>query len=191
MDAQTQTQTKQNFSIINVYIKDASFESPNSPHMFNVEWKPKVDFDLQMASTSLGDNLFEAVLHLTVTTKLAIKDAGNSGANAAANDGSNGKDKDNPGNDDKTAFLVEVHQAGIFAIEGFNEQEIEQILATTAQEVLYPYAREFVSSAVAKGAYPQMLLPPVNFSALYEQHLKQKQPGSAEAANSTAAFVTA
>lgn len=157
---------KQNFAVVNIYVKDISFEAPNSPYMFSVDWQPKVDFDLQMGSNPLGDDLYEAVLHLTVTTKLAVKTS---------------EDK----TEDKTAFLVEVKQAGVFSVAGFNEPEVEQILATTAQEILFPYAREAISSMVIKGGFPQMILPPVNFDALFAQH-KAKQRQEAEKAKVSA-----
>lgn len=145
------------FAIVNIYTKDISFESPNSPQMFGVEWRPKVDFDIQMGSKPLGDNLFEAILHLTVTTTVAVPKA-------------DSKKNGEPNTEDKVAFIVEVKQAGVFSIEGFEEKENEQILATSAQEILFPYAREVVSNTVAKGSYPQMLLPPVNFDLLYHEH---------------------
>ena len=99
----------------------------------------------------MGDNLYESVINVTVTTKVPSESA----------------DKKE---ELKTAFLVEVQQAGIFNITGFSEGDIDHILATTAQEILFPYARELVSSLVSKAGFPQMLLPPVNFNALYEEH---------------------
>ena len=152
-------QNEQNFSIVNIYTKDISFESPNSPQVFSTEWKPIVDFDLQMSSNKLEDNLYEVILNLTVTTKVKV-----------------GTEKDKV--EEKTAFLTEVQQAGIFSIAGFSENEIEQILAITTQEILFPYARETISSLVSKGGFPAMLLPPVNFNALYLEH-KQKQKETA------------
>lgn len=151
-------QSNKKFAIVNIYTKDISFESPNSPQMFGVEWKPKVDFDIQMGSNPVGENLFEAILHLTVTTTIAVPK------------GEPSKSQKETETEDKTAFITEVKQGGVFSIEGFTDQENEQILATTAQEILFPYAREIVSSLVAKGGYPQMLLPPVNFDLLYQEH---------------------
>lgn len=142
--------TEQNFSVVSIYTKDISVETPNSPHIFREEWKPKVDFDLQMSTQDLGDNMYESTLSVTITTTLP--------------------ETAKPGNKAKTAFLVEVNQAGVFSLRGFSKEDIDFILATTAQEILFPYARESVSSLVIKSGFPQMLLPPVNFNALYQEH---------------------
>lgn len=138
------------FTVNTIYVKDASFESPSVPQIFNAEWQPKVDFDLQMNNTPLKEQegLYEVVIHLTSTVKLA---------------------------DDTTAFLIEVQQAGIFVIQGFDSEATKHILSTACPSVLFPYARESVSNLVQRGGFPQLLLPPINFEAMYAQHLAQAQ----------------
>ncbi len=142
------------FTVNSVFIKDASFESPNAPKIFNAEWQPKVDFDLQMSQNVIQEEegLFEVVIHLTSTVKLA---------------------------DDTVAFLIEVQQAGIFVVKGFDGEATKHILATACPTVLFPYARETVSNLVQRGGFPQLLLPPINFEAMYAQHLAQQPQGQA------------
>jgi len=140
------------FSIQKIYCKDVSFETPASPKVFTAKWEPSVDFNLGTHVEPLEDNLYEAALTITVTVKTA----------------------------EKTAYLIEVCQAGIFSLAGFTEQEMGPMLGSFCPNILFPYAREVVSDLVAKGGFPQLLLAPVNFDALYTQHLQQQQqtPGS-------------
>ncbi len=141
------------FAMHNIYIKDFSLEAPHAPGIFNKPWKPKVDFDLQMGSQVLSekDHIFDVVLHVTVTVKLP---------------------------EDETAYLVEVQQAGIFTISGFDEELQKQILATSCPTVLFPYVRETIGNAVQRAGFPPLILPPINFEAMYAQHLaKQKEGG--------------
>lgn len=152
MKEATMTEAKANeptFTVLNLYTKDISYEAPNSPRIFNDEWHPDLNFDLEIANEKLADNVYEAGIHLTLTVKLKADE------NAQA---------------EKTAFLVEVKQAGIFAVEGYNDAEIEQLLAINAPELLFPYLREVVSGLVTKGGFPQLVLPPMNFAAMYQQH---------------------
>ena len=146
MAEQTKPDEKQ-FSIQKIYSKDISFETPESPTIFTDKWEPAVDFNLGTNVESLDDNLYEVSLTVTVTVKTA----------------------------DKTAYLVEVCQAGIFTLTGFSEQETGSMVGSFCPNILFPYAREVVSDLVAKGGFPQLLLAPVNFDALYSQHLKQAQ----------------
>lgn len=141
------------FTIQRIYVKDISFETPNAPAIFKEEWKPEVNVDLQTKTDTLEDSTYEVILHLTVTVKMA----------------------------EKTAFLVEVHQAGIFTLKGFPEQQLGHALGSMCPNILYPYARETISDMVTRGGFPQLLLAPVNFDALYLQHLEQqkKEGGSA------------
>jgi len=152
MAEQTKSDEKQ-FSIQKIYTKDISFETPESPKIFTEKWEPTVDFNLGTNVESMEDNLYEVSLTVTVTVKTA----------------------------DKTAYLVEVCQAGIFTLKGFTEQETGSMVGSFCPNILFPYAREVVSDLVAKGGFPQLLLAPVNFDALYSQHLQQAQqqtPGS-------------
>lgn len=139
-----------NFVIQRIYVKDASFEAPHAPQIFKEEWKPEVNVDLQTKTQSLEEGIYEVVLHLTVTVKMG----------------------------DKTAFLVEAHQGGIFTIKGFPQDQINQALGAMCPTILYPYARETISSLVTGGGFPQLLLAPVNFDALYLAHQKQEQEKS-------------
>lgn len=143
------------FSVNSLYVKDVSFEAPRVPHVFQEEWQPKLDFDLQMSSKKLDEkqgDIYEVVVHLTVKVNLK---------------------------DDKPAFIVEVQQAGVFTVGGFPEDALKQILSTACPSVLYPYAREAVSNMVQRGGFPQLLLPPINFEAMYAQHVASKE-GSEE-----------
>ena len=138
------------FAIHKIYTKDISFETPNAPKIFTEKWEPSLDFNLGTHVESLESSLFEVALTITVTVKLA----------------------------DTTAYLVEVNQAGIFLIAGFTEQELGPMLGSFAPNILFPYAREVISDLVNKGGFPQLILAPVNFDALYLQHVQQTQANS-------------
>lgn len=144
MAEETSKQEKQ-FAIQKIFVKDVSFETPNSPAVFRDKWEPKVEFNLSSNAQSLQDELYEVSLTVTVTVKLG----------------------------DKTAYLAEVCQAGIFAVKGFDEQEMGPMLGSFCPNLLFPYSREAVSDLVTKGGFPPMLLAPVNFDALYAQHAEQ------------------
>ncbi|MCK5356124.1 MAG: protein-export chaperone SecB [Methyloprofundus sp.] len=135
------------FSIQKIYTKDISFESPATPNVFTEKWEPAVDFNLGTNATPLQDSMVEVTLTITVTVKTG----------------------------DTTAYLVEVTQAGIFSLAGFSDQEMAPMVGSFCPNILFPYAREVVSDLVAKGGFPQLLLAPVNFDALYQQHLQQAQ----------------
>jgi preprotein translocase subunit SecB len=150
----TQQGGNQQFAIQKIYIKDVSFESPNSPAMFTKEWQPEVNLDMNTNTQLLNEGVYEVVLSLTATVK----------------------------NTDQTAFLIEVQQAGIFSINGFAENDMGHMLGSFCPNILFPYAREAVSDLVTKGGYPPLILAPVNFDALYAQHMaQQQQAGEAEA----------
>lgn len=150
MAEEKQAQEKQ-FSIQKIYTKDISFESPGSPKIFTEKWEPSVDFNLGTHSTSLEDVLYEAAIKVAVTVKTG----------------------------DTTAYLVEVTQAGIFSLSAFSDEEMGPMLGSFCPNILFPYAREVISDLVAKGGFPQLLLAPVNFDALYSQHVQQKQQQAA------------
>lgn len=135
-------QSQQQFFIQRFYVKDLSFEAPNTPEAFTKEWKPELNLDINTQSFALQDDNHEVVLFLTVTVK----------------------------NKGKLAFLVEVKQAGIFTIKGFNDEELKHTLGSFCPSTLYPYAREVVTDVVTRGGFPQLILAPVNFEALYQQH---------------------
>jgi preprotein translocase subunit SecB len=134
------------FAIHKIYVKDVSLETPRSPAVFTEEWRPDVNLNLSSAAQPLGGNAYEVVLVATVDVKLG----------------------------EKTAFLVEVHQGGVFHIRGFKEAELGHMLGSYCPNILFPYAREAVSDLVVRGGFPQLILAPVNFDALYAQHLQQE-----------------
>jgi len=142
----------QNLAIQKIYTKDISFESPNSPFGFQDEWKPEVSVDINTDGQTLENNNFEVILKVTITAK----------------------------NNDKTAFLVEVQQAGVFQLTGFDDEQQAFILGSYCPGTLFPYARQVISNLVTDGGYPPVILAPVNFEALYQEHLKQKQDGQQE-----------
>lgn len=151
-----------NFTVHNIYAKDVSFEAPNTPKVFTMEWKPKLEFDIQMSRSSLEDNLYEVVMAITVKVDVLPAD----------------EKKETK----QTAFVVEIKQAGIFLLEGTQDsKQIDYILSTTAPTILFPYAREAISSMVMKGGFPQLIIPPMNFDAMYQQHMEQQQATAANA----------
>ncbi len=135
------------FSIQKIYTKDLSFETPVSPNIFRDKWEPSVDFNLGTNSQSLDEKTYEVSLTVTVTVKCG----------------------------EKTAYLIEVCQSGIFSLAAFSDKEMGTMLGSFCPNILFPYAREVVSDLVAKGGFPQLLLAPVNFDAIYAQHLQQQQ----------------
>lgn len=139
-------QAKQ-FVIQKIYIKDVSFETPNSPVIFTQKWEPKVEFNLASNAQALESGLFEVGLTVTVTVKL----------------------------EDKTAYLAEATQAGVFTVTGFEEQELGPMIGSYCPTILFPFAREAIADLVVKGGFPPLLLAPVNFDALYLQHVQQQQ----------------
>ena len=133
------------FGIVRVYLKDVSFETPNSPEVFRQDFKPDVNLQLNTSVNKLDGDLFEVVLNVTVTSKQG----------------------------DKTGFLVEVQQAGIFELKGYDEAQKGSVLGAYCPNTLYPFAREAVSDLVVTGGFPQLLLSPINFDALYTQKMTQ------------------
>lgn len=129
-----------------IYIKDVSVEVPGAPQIFQQQWAPEADIQLGSGNRGVADDLYEVVLTVTVTAKLG----------------------------EATAFLVEVKQAGLFTVQGFEEEERGQVLGSFCPNVLFPFAREAISDLVGKAGFPQVLLQPVNFDALYAQHLEQQ-----------------
>lgn len=146
------------FSLQRIYIKDLSFESPGSPDTFRKEWKPEINLDLNSQNKKVQDNIYEVVLSVTVTAK----------------------------NDDGVAFLVEVQQAGLFQISGMPEAQLKQLLGAYCPNILFPYARETVSDVITRGSFPQLLLAPVNFDALYADAIKRQAEGGEGAAKESA-----
>lgn len=124
-----------------IYVKDLSFESPHSPDIFKDEWNPEINMNLSSEANSIGDKLYEVVLTITVTVTVG----------------------------EKTAYLVEAREAGIFHIDGFPEEIVARMVATICPNMLFPFVRELIAELVTRGGFPQLLLAPVNFEALYQQ----------------------
>ena len=127
------------FSIEKIYLKDLSLEIPGAPQVFSERESPKIDVNIHNAARTLSPGIYEVVLTSTVTAK----------------------------HNDRTAFLVEVKQAGLFVMRNLEEAELKRAISTVCPGVLFPYARCAVSQLVTQGGFPQFLLPPVNFDALY------------------------
>ena len=142
------------FNIQRIYTKDISFETPNSPAIFQKEWKPEVKLDLDTRSNKLTDDVYEVVLSLTVTAILG----------------------------EETAFLAEVQQAGIFSISGLDDNQMAHSVGSYCPNILFPYAREAIASLVSRGTFPQLNLAPVNFDALFAQYVQSRQEEAAKAA---------
>ncbi len=143
------------FSIQRVFLKDCSFESPRSPTVFQAEWKPQVTFDLKTRSSKIVDDAYEVVVQITAEAKL----------------------------EDQTAFIVEVHEAGIFTLKGYEDEQMEVLLGSVCPNIVYPYARESIDSLIVKGTFPALMLAPINFDGLYQQ---QKQQAAQAAGNGQA-----
>lgn len=138
-----------------IYLKDFSFESPQAPQVFRQEdWKPKTDLNLRSSTTALENNQHEVVLTITVEAKA----------------------------DDKTLFLVELQQAGLFEIVGYEGDELGAVLGSFCPNMLFPYARESIASLIQKGGFPEFVLQPINFDALYLQSRQQQAAAQAETA---------
>ncbi|HRF62360.1 MAG TPA: protein-export chaperone SecB [Candidatus Competibacter sp.] len=148
-----QQQVSQHFDIQKIYIKDVSLETPNSPGIFTEQWQPQTEVRLETGATPLTQDLFEVVLTVTITAKLG----------------------------DRTAYLAEVQQAGIFTLKGFEDPQMGQMLHAFCPNVLFPFAREELASLIGKGGFPALLLNPINFDALYLQRLQQQQAAAAGA----------
>jgi preprotein translocase subunit SecB len=128
-----------------IYVKDASFEAPNSPELFTKKWEPKLGVEIDNSVSVLGDDIYEVILTVTATVTV----------------------------EDKTAFLAEVHQAGIFLLKGLEPDELQRLQQVFCLRTLYPYAGATLSDMVTRGGFPQLLLAPMNFNALYAKKLQQ------------------
>lgn len=137
------------FAVQRVYLKDLSFESPKSPAVFQAQWQPKIQLDINTRTQSLGQDHYEVVLTVTLHAREEEDEASN--------------------------MIVEVQQAGIFQIKGLQEDELKRTLATHCPTLLFPYVRETVDSMVVRGGFPPMNLSPVNFDALYAEAARRQR----------------
>lgn len=134
------------FGIEKLYVKDLSVEVPNAPEIFLEREQPQVEIQLNTGGRTVGDSVYEVVLTVTVTAKMG----------------------------EKTVFLVEVGQAGIFRIQNVPEEQLEPLIAVACPNILFPYAREAVSDAVSRAGFQPIVLQPVNFESMYMQRLQQQ-----------------
>lgn len=133
-------------SIAKIYLKDFSFESPQSPGVFKPDaWSPQTNLNLRSSHTLVEENISEVVLTITIDAKA----------------------------EDKTIFLVEIQQAGLFELVGYSEEERSTITGSFCPSMLFPYAREAIASIIQKGGFPEFVLQPINFDALYMQSQQQ------------------
>lgn len=145
------SEENQQFTIQRIYLKDASFESPRSPQVFTSgEMQPQVNVQLNTSNQLVAEGVYEVVLSVTLTAKI----------------------------EESTAFLVEVKQAGLFNMVGFTEESLGGMLGAYCPEMLFPYAREAISELITKGGFPQLLITPVNFNALYTEQMQQSASAS-------------
>ena len=158
MAEQEKQATERKLSVVKIYVKDFSFESPQTPGIFNTpEWSPETNLNLRSTHSPVTDSLHEVVLTITVDAK--IKD------------------------EDKTIFLVELHQAGLFEIGGYSQEEMGALIGSFCPNVLYPFAREAIANTIQRGGFPEFVLQPINFDALYQQSLQQQGAGAAAEAH--------
>jgi len=134
------------FMIQRIYMKDSSFETPNTPAVFQQQWQPELTLDLNTDHNKLDENVYEVILSVTATVK----------------------------NENAVAFLVEIKQAGIFTIQGAPDEQLEHLLGSFCPSILFPYAREEITSQVIRGSFPQLVLAPINFDALFMQQKEEK-----------------
>lgn len=139
--------TTAQLSIEKIYIKDLSLENPGAPQSFQMTDAPQIEVGLRSRGEQVAPDVYECVLTLTVTARAS----------------------------DKTVFLVEAAQAGIFTIRGIAPNQLQAVLAIHCPTVLFPYAREVVADATMRAGFPPVQLAPINFEALYQQQLAQAQ----------------
>ncbi|MAL99161.1 protein-export chaperone SecB [Hydrocarboniclastica marina] len=150
--AQQNDDTKPQFALQRIYVKDISFESPNAPAIFQQTWQPKVSMDLNSSYTKISDTQYEVVVSLSITAKI----------------------------EEKVAYIVEVQQAGVVMIKNIEDAQLGHMLGAYCPNLLFPYARETVDGMVNRGSFPSLMLAPVNFDLVYQQSLQRKQQEQAE-----------
>jgi len=137
--------TQAQFAIQRIYLKDLSFETPQGAAAFQKQWKPKINQDLNTKTNKIDEGVFEVSLRVTITMA----------------------------DEEETIYLVEAEQAGLFTINGFNEEQMPQVLNTTCPSILFPYLRETLDNVIIKGSFPALMLPPINFDALFASAVQQ------------------
>ncbi len=158
MTEQNNTQQPETqFAIQRIYTKDVSFETNNVPEIFTKQWQPEMNLELNSASQALSDEVHEVSLRVTVTVK----------------------------QQEEVVYICEVTQAGIFSLIGFDDTQIQHCVGAYCPNILFPYAREVVSTLVNKGTFPQLNLEPVNFEALFINYLQQQEQQAQNSATET------
>ncbi len=150
--AASENANPQQFTIQKIYLKDSSLETPGAPEVFTQSWKPEARVELNTRRNTVSEGLYEVVLTVTVTATV----------------------------NDTTAYLCEVHQAGLFTVAGFEDNATDQLLGAYCPGVLFAYAREAVSDLTGKAGFPPMTLSPVNFDALYARQRQQNAGAEAQ-----------
>lgn len=135
------------FSVEKIYVKDLSFEAPKTPQVFSEQAQPQLQMNLNQRVQRLGEGTFEVVLGITLTCSVG---------------------------EDKTIYVVEVQQAGLFGLAGFDDATLDAMLGTHCPNVLYPYARQIIGELIQAGGFPPFLLQPINFEALYAEGVRQR-----------------
>lgn len=153
--AATEEQPQAQFQLQKLYVKDVSFEVPSAPQIFQEDGQVEIKLNLAQKVEDLAEGVHEVVLTVTVTATL----------------------------DEKTAYLVEVQQAGIFAIVGLPDQGRHAALNTLCPSTLFPYARRVISDLVAEGGFPPLVLQPINFDQIYAQRMQEAQAQASAAEN--------
>ena len=138
--------TGPSFTVEKLYVKDVSFEAPGTPQVFNDSGQPQLQMNLNQRVQRLSDSAYEVVLGVTLTCTIG----------------------------EKTAYLAEVQQAGIFGLSGFDDATLDAMLGTHCPNALYPYARQAISDLIQAGGFPPFLLQPINFDSLYADSVRQR-----------------
>ncbi len=152
--ADTNAASQPQVGVQKIYVKDASFEAPSAPHIFQEQGQPQVQLNLNQTVNGLADGVYEVVLAVTVTCKIA----------------------------DKNAYLAEVKQAGVFSLSGFDQANLHGVLGTFCPNTLFPYARQAISDMVLAGGFPPFLLQPINFDQLYLEQMRRRSSEAASTA---------
>ncbi len=156
MAEENQTNSEKRLVLQKIYIKDLSFESPRSPGVFASNVSPQTKLNIKSSASEVAPDTQEVTLTLTVEAV----------------------------NEDKTLFMLEIEQAGLFRIQGYSAEEARMLIGSYCPGTLYPFAREAISDVITRGGFPQLLLQPINFDALYAQVLKDRADGGSESAQS-------
>ena len=162
-EAVTQEEQQAQFQLQKIYVKDVSYEVPNAPQVFQEDGQVEIKMNLAQKVANLAEGVHEVVLTVTVTASLG----------------------------EKTAYLAEVQQAGIFGISGLNEQSTHAALNTLCPHTLFPYARRAITDLVADGGFPPLVLQPINFDQIYSQRMQEAQSQAQDAESNSEEAVSA